>query len=104
MLTYFREALIAAHDADSVPAQLDVLVSIAEFLYEEGDRERAVEILALACCYPMHQDTRELADNLYDYLATLVCPRILDDAVALADELTLEDMVLEVISEIEPEE
>ena len=92
-----REALKVAVELGAVPAAVNALVLIAQSLVERGDFDRAVEILTLVLCYPMHPDTREVAEMLYLDMESTVCPRVLVDAQARAEEITLDDMALEIL-------
>ncbi len=97
----YREALKAAIEIGAVPAAIEALVGIAEALIERGDLERAVEILALVLCYPMHRETRELAEAMLLDLEVEVCSRVLTDAKARCGEITLDDMASEILAQIE---
>lgn len=101
MIRNHRESLKVAMERGAIPAAIDALVGIAQELMEQGDRERAVEILAMVLHYPMNRETREVADFLFDDLEAALCPRLIFDARARTDELTLDDLALQEISKIE---
>lgn len=85
----------------AIPAVLDALVGIAQELIDTDEKERAVEILALVLNYPMNRETREVAVYLFDELEAELCPRVIWDARALANDLTLDDLALQEIGKIE---
>ncbi len=97
----FREALKAAIEVGSVPAAIEALVGIAEVLIERGELDRSVEILTLVLCYPMHRETRELVEAMLLDLEAEVCPRVMTDAKTRCDQVTLDDMSSEVLTQIE---
>ncbi len=99
-MKYYRDALKTAIDLGAVPAAINALVCIAESLVERGERERAAEILTLVLCYPMSRETHDLAEDLYNELESRLYPRVLADAQARCDELTLDDLAFEVIREM----
>lgn len=94
-----REALKAAIELGAVPAAVNALVLIAQSMVDRGEFDRAVDILALVMCYPMHPDTREVAEALFLDMESTVCPRIILDARTRADEMTLDDLALEILAE-----
>lgn len=96
----YCDSLRNAIELGAVPAALNALVAIAEAYMERGDAERATEILALVLCYPMNRNTREDAITLFDALGETVCQRVLADARARADVMTLEDLANEVLVEL----
>ena len=96
----YCEALRAAIETGAVPAALEALVGIAEALIERGELARAAEILALVLCYPMHRDTREMAEAMFMDLEGELYPRVIIDAKARAEVLTLDDMATDVLAEM----
>lgn len=83
---------------ESMLAVMDVLIKLSERMVNKGEKERAVEILTIALKYPMNPATQKRAETLYDELEASLCPRVILDAKALADEMTLNDL-LEVIAQ-----
>lgn len=90
--------LSAAMDAEITLKVLDLLVEIAAQHCVLGEKERAAEILAVVKQYPMHPLTKERALPLWDALECELCPRVIVDATAAADQMTLEDMVALVLT------
>jgi hypothetical protein len=101
MIRSHREALRTAIEAGAVPAAIDALVGIAQSLVDEDDKERAAEILALVLLYPMNREAREVAEAMFDELEAELCPRVMMDAQALAEVMTLDDLATEEIRKIE---
>jgi hypothetical protein len=99
-MKHYREALRTAIEAGAVPAAISALVGIAESLIERKEPSRAAEILALVLCYPMTRETRELAECLFSNLETSEYPRMISNAKLRAEEMTLDDLALEVIAEM----
>ena len=102
-MKYYRDALKTAIELGAVPAAINALVCIAESLIERGEAERAAEILALVLCYPMSRETRNLAEDLFMNLEGMLRPRVIADAQTRCDELTLDDLALEIIGEMAEE-
>lgn len=99
----YRDALKTAIELGSVPAAINALVCIAETLIDRGVYERAADILALVLCYPMGRETRALAEELFIDLECRLCPRVISDAQARSDEITLDDLALSVIGHMAEE-
>lgn len=100
-MRHYCEALKAAIEVGAVPAAIEALVGIAETLVERGELDRSVEILTLVLCYPMHRETRELAEAMLLDLEAEVSPRVIEDAKARCDELTLDDMAADILTQME---
>jgi len=94
------DRLKSAISLGAVPAAVNALVCIAEELIARGETERAADVLALVLCYPMSRDTRDLADSLFITLESTICPRVIVDAKARAEDLTLDDLALEILGEL----
>ncbi len=92
------QALRTAMQQDSVPDMLAALLAVADTMLTEDDKERAFEILAFIREYPMYETLREQVEVLYDELKYQLCPRAVADAHARAESLTLDDVVLEILS------
>ena len=90
--------LRAAMQHEAVPNVLATMLAIADLLLSENDKEHAFEILAFIRHYPMHETIREQVDVLYDELEYQLCPRVVADANARAEAMTLEDVVRELLS------
>ncbi|MFN8372774.1 MAG: hypothetical protein U0694_07840 [Anaerolineae bacterium] len=97
METYFTN-LRSAQQQEDVPAMLDTLTRIAAACVDDGETERAAEILTLVVLYPLNKYTRLRAESLLLGLKAEICPRVILDAETRAQEITLDDMVLEVLS------
>lgn len=90
--------LEAAMESELVVKVLDILVDIAEIDIQLENKSSAVEILALAMEYPMRSVTYERAMSLFLAIECELCPRVVHDARALAQDLTLEEMVARILS------
>src|SRR4051794_589279 len=90
--------LEAAMEAEITPKVLDILVEVAKMSVYHDDKTFAVEILALALEYPMRVETLQEAEQLYADLETELCPRVMLDARAQAQVITLEDIVARVLA------
>jgi hypothetical protein len=89
----FHKTLKVAVQNDAMLMVMDTLVKMAESLIENDERERAVEILVIATQYPMRVTTKGLAESILRDLEAELCPRVFLDARALADEITLDDLL-----------
>jgi hypothetical protein len=96
-MNQLHDTLRAAMLLEAVPNVLSTLLAIAEKCAEAGDSARAVGILVLIVRYPMHEDLRFEAESLYEEVAARVYPHVILDATIRADEITLEDMVTEIL-------
>lgn len=83
---------IAMQNQDMKPA-LDILVKLSEYMVEKGEKERAVEILTIVLRYPMRADSLKRAQSLYNDLEAELCPRVIEDAKTLAEDMTLDDLM-----------
>jgi hypothetical protein len=102
-MKYYRDALKTALELGAIPSAINALVGIAETFMERGDGERAAEILALVLCYPMTSDTRDVAEDLFMDLESRLCPRVIWDARARCEEITLDDLASEILGEVAEE-
>ena len=102
-MKYYRDTLKTAIELGAFPAAINALVCIAESLIERGEAERAADILALVLCYPMSRETRDLAEDLFMDLEGRLGPRLIAYAQSRCDELTLDDLALEIIGEMAEE-
>jgi hypothetical protein len=98
METLYSE-LESAMEAEITPKVLDILVEIAEIALIQGDKNFAIEILALTLNYPMRVETLERAECMFSALEAELCPRVMWDAYEKAQRMTLEDMVAHVLEE-----
>jgi hypothetical protein len=96
-MKHYKEALKNAIEAGAVSSAINALVGIAETLIERRENQRAADILALVIHYPMLAETRALAVTLLDDLESRVCPRVLVDARARAQEITFDDLADEIL-------
>jgi hypothetical protein len=94
------DRLKSAITLGAVPAAINALVCIAEELIARGETERAADVLALVLCYPMSRDTRDLAECLFTTLESTTCPRVILDAKNRAEDLTLDDLALEILGDL----
>jgi hypothetical protein len=92
------DSLHTAMVLEAVPDVLAMLFDIAVVLMCENEKERAFQIIALARRYPMHDTLHMEMEAVYDDLQFQMCPRVVADANERADEITLEDMVMELLS------
>jgi len=97
-MDYLCKALKSAMDGEAISLALGTLVEIAEHLVEIGDKEWAAHILAVILCYPLSDYCRERAERLMLDLTSELCPRVIVDAEARAQEITLSDMVTEILA------
>lgn len=91
------DELQAAISGDLFAKALDLLVAIAQQEIAIGDKTLAADILALVLAYPLRQVTRDQAETLFDDLERELCPRVIFDARAAAEALTLDEMVVRVL-------
>jgi hypothetical protein len=91
------KALQGAWDDLALSEMLDLLVEIADTKLMHGDSARAAEIVALAIHYPMSLTTRERAEMMLDELERSLCPRAVMDARQRALEITLDDLIGELL-------
>ena len=92
--------LESAMEAEVTPKVLDILVTIAKEASYHGDKEFAADILVLALQYPMRVETLQDAETLFLQLEAELCPRVIRDAIDLAQRFTLEDMVARVLARL----
>ena len=97
-MDYLCKALKSAMDGDAISLALGTLLEIAEHLAEIGDKEWAAQILALLLCYPLSDFCRERAERLMLDLKSELCPRVILDAEQRAQEITLADLVSEILA------
>jgi hypothetical protein len=89
----FYKTLKIAMKNEALLMVMDTLIKMAELMTEKGNKERAVEILTIVLQYPLRQASKIRAETLYNELEAELCPRVLLDAQALAEELTLDDLM-----------
>ena len=91
---YFRQALEAAVEIQEPALAVDVVMSLAHLVAEEGDAERALALLAFVVDHPAcEQQTRDRAEPLRAKLAGCVAAEVAHDAEALGRGLGLEEVV-----------
>ena len=89
--------LEAAMEAEITPKVLDILVEIAKQALYRDDKTFAIQLLVMALQYPMRDETLAEVEQLYTDLETQLCPRVIHDAYALSQRMTLEEMVARVL-------
>jgi hypothetical protein len=89
----FHKTLKVAMKNEAMLMIMDTLVKMAEVMIEKGEKERAVEILTITLEYPMRATTKQRAEDLYVQLEAELCPRVIEDAKALAKDVTLDDLM-----------
>lgn len=89
----FHKTLAVAMKNEALLMIMDTLVKMAEVMIDKGEKERAVEMLTISLQYPMRPATRSRAENLYNDLESELCPRVMVDAKALAEDITLDDLM-----------
>jgi hypothetical protein len=82
---------------DAMMMVMDTLVRLTEVLIEKREKERAAELLTLALEYPMRPVTRHKAEQIYLDLEAELCPRVMADAKALVDDITLDDLLAAIL-------
>ncbi len=97
METYLA-TLRVAQKHEAISAMLDTLIRIAESCVENSEKERAAEILALVVLYPLDRYSRTRAEELFLDLKAEICPRVILDAETRAQEITLDEMVEEILN------
>lgn len=98
------DVLRVAMEVDDVTMALDALIGIAEqqmqgMRCESPDTECAAQILTLVLCYPLNDTSRRRAVGLLDDLAASICPATLLDARARAEQVTLEELVSDLLAQ-----
>jgi hypothetical protein len=89
----FHKTLVVAMKNEALLMIMDTLVKMADVMIEKGEKERAVEMLTITLQYPMRPATLTRAATLYANLESEVCPRVMTDAKALAEDVTLDDLM-----------
>ena len=85
--------LQAARIIDSVADCLAALVGWAAHSIARGETQEGADVLAWVLRQPSVSDeTREMAQDLWDELAARICPRVLLDAADFAAYATLDDL------------
>ena len=96
-----REILRTAMHLQAIPMAMNALVGMSQLLVQTNRKERATEILALVLHYPMGEETRTEAEQLFLDLEAELCPRVIWDAREQALAMTLDDMVEIVLNDQE---
>lgn len=90
----FYEALRIAHDIQSKPLIVYVLVGVAKMLVHEHHREKAVAVLVVVINHPRsNKETRDEAEHLLAQLKADLHPVDFDKAQANGQALLLDDAV-----------
>ena len=83
------------------PMALDVLTGLAQLLAEEGENERAVELLTLPLQHAASkQETKEKASRLYSQLTAQLPSQIVDLAPLKDNPDELEEVVARILKEL----
>lgn len=90
--------LRTANEVDDVITQVQTLIDIAAWLIEHDDKHQAVEILALARCYPMSDESCDYATALFHQLEADLSPGVIAAARRHTREWTLDDLVQRIIT------
>jgi hypothetical protein len=90
--------LKTANEVEDVITQVQTLVDISAWLIEHDDKHQAVEILALARCYPMLEETCDYATELFHQLDADLSPQVIAAARRHTREWTLDDLVQRIIT------
>lgn len=87
-------ALLQAARAINAPADsLAALVGLAAHWIARGETQEAADVLAWVLRQPaLSTTTQESAQDLWDELATWICPRVLLDAADFAQYATFDDI------------
>ncbi|MDX2138279.1 MAG: hypothetical protein SF123_09305 [Chloroflexota bacterium] len=93
------DTLRVALETDSVNDMLVTLLTVAENRFVDGNKAQSFAIVALLREYPMPEVLAAQVEMLFDELEFQLCPRVVADAKARALEITLEEIVLEVLNE-----
>lgn len=99
LMERFHQTLKIAVKNGALLMVMDTLIKIAELLIEQREKVRAVEILVFVQQYPMRPESRLRAETLYLKLEAEVCPRAVLDAKALANDLTLDDLLAVIVGD-----
>jgi hypothetical protein len=98
----FREALQVAYDSRETELVLDILVGLASFFSQKGEKPRAIEFLALSLQHPnIQEQTENEAERLIFELDQDVAPQILADAWERGKNLHLDDLVLQLLETLD---
>lgn len=93
----FHKTLKIAMKNEALLMVMDTLSKMAELMVVKGEKERAVEILTIALKYPMREGTRARSESLYLTLESEMCPRVMEDAKMLAEDITLDDLMAAIL-------
>jgi hypothetical protein len=85
---------------ESVPEILNALVEVASQWIEQDKQDEAAAVLAFALEHPnTPENSRKLAEQLWLKLESALCPRVIWDAKARAREVSLQQVVGEVLDD-----
>jgi hypothetical protein len=87
--------------AELVAPMLHTLYEIASVLAENSHTARAFEILTCVAQYPLKGALATKVTTLLDELEFQLCPRVIMDARQRADEITLDELAVEVLGQSE---
>ncbi|MBZ0275262.1 MAG: hypothetical protein K8I60_03920 [Anaerolineae bacterium] len=94
---HLRRVLEISYRSNNQSLVLTILIRMAEWLNDSDEQDTATELIVFALEYPLPPRIRARAQELYDLLEAEVCPRVIADARTLANERTLDDVVLAVL-------
>lgn len=97
---YLYEALKMTQEMRATPMTLDILTGLAQLLAEEGQAERAIELLVIPLNHTASkQETKEKAHRLLAKLTPVLPTQIQELAQAKVAAGTLEQIVAEILDE-----
>lgn len=88
-----RKALEIAVRYEAVPMMLETLVRVAELLHYDGEKQRPLEIVALALRYPLSPRVRVRAETLALDIAKDTDVAVIQQVQRWTDQITLDEMV-----------
>lgn len=96
---HFREALQIAFDLCFRPLALSLLIGVGELLLQTGDRERGLELLALAQTHPAsEEEAREQAQRFLEHYRLRRPEELYSSAMQRGKQLDLEETTQAVLS------
>jgi len=91
--SHWHALLRAARAVDAVADCLAALTGLAAHSIARGETQEGADVLAWVLRQPaLSDETREIAQDLWDELAARMCPRVLLDAADFAAYATLDDL------------
>ena len=91
--THWFALLQASRAIDAASDCLAALVGLSAHWIARGETQEGADVLAWVLRHPdMSVSTQEIAQSLWDELATWICPRVLLDASEFARYATFDDI------------